>query len=96
MNAPLGLTDEGERSHGAVGAGRLSAAPHNEEMQLTKPDGLLVGGRGAHVQRRRAIVFESGFAADLRCSADPWWSRLRGSRQRVKEMFVRRATASAR
>jgi hypothetical protein len=43
--------------------------PPNEEMQLTKPDGLLVGGRGDHVRCRRAIVFESGFAADLRCSA---------------------------
>ena len=29
---------------------------------------ILVGGRGAHVRCRRAIVFESGFAADLRCS----------------------------
>ena len=37
-------------------------------MQLTKPDGILVGGRGDHVRCRRAIVFESGFAADLRCS----------------------------
>jgi hypothetical protein len=42
----------------------------NEEMQLTKPDGLLVGGRGDPVRCRRAIVFQSGFAADLRCSAD--------------------------
>ena len=45
------------------------AASSNKEMQLTKPDGLLVGGRGAHVRCRRAIVFESGFAADLRCYA---------------------------
>ena len=42
----------------------------NEEMQLTKPDGSLVGGRGDHVRCRRAIVFESGFAADLRCSTN--------------------------
>jgi len=42
----------------------------NEEMQLTKPDGGLVGGHGDHVRRRHAVVFESGFAADLRCSAD--------------------------
>ena len=48
----------------------MNHRPPNEEMQLTKPDALLVGGRGAHVGRRRAIVFESGFAADLRCSAD--------------------------
>jgi hypothetical protein len=41
--------------------------PPKEEMQLTKPDGILVGGRGAHAHRRRAVVFESGFAADLRC-----------------------------
>jgi hypothetical protein len=49
---------------------RSEAALPNEEMQLTKPDGLLVGGRSDHVRCRRAIVFESGLAADLRCSAD--------------------------
>jgi hypothetical protein len=51
----------------------VKIAPPNEEMQLIKPDGLLVGGRGAHVRRRRAIAFESSFAADLRCSADTHW-----------------------
>ena len=39
----------------------------NKEMQLTKPDGLLAGRRAAHGRRRRAVFFESGFAADLRC-----------------------------
>jgi hypothetical protein len=48
----------------------LLAASSNEEMQPTKPDGRLAGGRGARVHRRGAIVLESGFAADLRCSAD--------------------------
>jgi len=43
---------------------RRSERPPNEEMQLTKPDGRLAGGRGAGVHHRRAIVFESGFAAD--------------------------------
>ena len=38
-------------------------------MQLTKP-GLLVGGRAARLRSRRAIFIQSGFAADLRCSAD--------------------------
>jgi hypothetical protein len=46
------------------------ATPHNEEMQLTKPDGGLAGGHGDDVRCRRAIVFESGFAADLRCYPD--------------------------
>jgi hypothetical protein len=46
------------------------ALPPNEEMQLTKSDGSLAGGRGDHVRCRRAIVIESGFAADLRCWAD--------------------------
>ena len=57
-------------SRACSGERAAAGAPPNEEMQLTKPDGLLVGGRGANVHRRRAIVFESGFAADLRCSAD--------------------------
>jgi hypothetical protein len=39
-------------------------------MQLTKLDGILAGGRGGHVHCRRAIVFESGLAADLLCSTD--------------------------
>ena len=58
----------------AIGARASSVAPHNEEMQLTKPDGLLVGGHGDHVYCRRAIAIESGFAADLRCSTDVWRS----------------------
>jgi hypothetical protein len=48
----------------------IRGGPHNEEMQLTKPDGILAGGRGGDVRRGRTIVFESGFAADLRCSTD--------------------------
>jgi hypothetical protein len=48
----------------------VPAVPPNEEMQLTKPDGIRVGGHGDHVRCRRAIVFESGLAADLRCWAD--------------------------
>src|SRR5438874_388385 len=52
-----------------TGARRSVARPHNEEMQLTMPDGILVGGHGDHVRCRRAIVFESGLAADLRCWA---------------------------
>jgi hypothetical protein len=58
----------GPRNDGGVR--RPKARPPNKEMQLTRPDGSLVGGRGAYVRHRRAIVVESGLAADLRCSAD--------------------------
>jgi hypothetical protein len=34
-------------------------------MDLTSPDGLLIGGRGDPARCRCAIVFRSGFAADL-------------------------------
>jgi len=45
----------------------VEAPPANKEMQLTTPDGSLVGGHGDYVHCRRAIIFESGVAADLRC-----------------------------
>src|SRR5205814_7926793 len=53
----------------------------NEEMQLTNP-GFLVGKPTADVRCRRAVFIESGFAADLRCSADAgartWKRRVTG------------------
>jgi hypothetical protein len=61
----------------------MVGTPPNEEMQLTKPDGILVGGRGDHVRCRRAIVFESGFAADLRCSPGIEMIEEQGSRGRI-------------
>src|SRR5947207_13928905 len=64
----LGSQDQAVQEHSDE---RLaSEAPPNEEMELTKPDGILAGGHGGHVRGRRAIVFESGFAADRRCCAD--------------------------